>query len=212
MDAEAERDVAIVLSRDVESIRIGELLGIAIGGADDGHDHRVPGDPLVPDLHLLRGHASCALHGTVEAQELLHAGLDQPRIIPQRAELIRMLEEAPRRPLPIRLTVVSSPADEEEHAGGDELPLAELVALFLGRDEGGEEVRLRVLPSGGDEGTKIVGEAEASVPAARDGIGGSAGRMAASRLRAISVDHDLKMSWSAAGTPSISQMTVTGSG
>jgi hypothetical protein len=31
VDAEAERDVAIVLSRDVESIRIGELLGIAIG-------------------------------------------------------------------------------------------------------------------------------------------------------------------------------------
>ena len=182
MDPESEGDVPVLLAGHVETIRIGEMLGIPVGRADDGDDHGVLGDPLAPHLDLRRRPAPRALHGTVEAQELLDARLDQRRIGLEHPELVRVLEEG-EEPVADQVDRGLVPGDEEEHAGGDQLTLAELVALFLGRDEAGEQIRLRILPARGDEGAEIVGEGKAGVPAARDdiGVGGQDARVEAPR-------------------------------
>src|SRR5690242_19522554 len=77
MDAEAECEVAIRRARDVESIGVGKLRGIAIRRADAQRHPRMPGQ-LCAAYRARRGRDPVAeLIGAFEAQEFLHGRMDQ---------------------------------------------------------------------------------------------------------------------------------------
>ena len=56
--------------------------------------------------------------------------------------------------------------DEEQHAGGEQLPLGEAVALLLHRDERGEQVRARVTAALGEQRAEVVRDAAPADPPA----------------------------------------------
>ena len=73
--ARAEGQVAVGLARDVEPVGIGELGGVAVGGADADGDEGAGRHGDAADLDVARrGHAVAELVGALEAQDLLHRG------------------------------------------------------------------------------------------------------------------------------------------
>src|SRR5438046_3458004 len=81
VNTEAEGDVPVVLSRDVEALGVGEVRWVAIGGANGRDDDAALGDLFATDLDIRHGHARRPLHRAVVAQELLDARLDQRGVI-----------------------------------------------------------------------------------------------------------------------------------
>src|SRR5436190_1861543 len=75
---------------DVETVGLGELHGIAVGGADEGHDHLASRDGAAADGHVLARDARGALHGSVVAQQLLDGAADERGVLLQPAQLIAM--------------------------------------------------------------------------------------------------------------------------
>ena len=65
VDTVTECDVRVVLTRNVESVRIHELERIAVGGTNQEQQSRARGDPLPSDIQFLRREA----HGHLDRRE-----------------------------------------------------------------------------------------------------------------------------------------------
>src|SRR5690606_6381299 len=79
--AEAEREVAVRLARDVEAVRVGELLGIAVGGAER-EDHRLALPHLLAaELDVRLGELEQELDRRVVAEQLLDRALHQAGVL-----------------------------------------------------------------------------------------------------------------------------------
>src|SRR5690348_7257793 len=94
MRGPSERYVAVVLARDVQAVRIGETLRIAVGSAHY-RNHRL----ALPDLssahfEICTGQPRGMLARALVAQEFFHRGRDQGRILSQLLQLVRIAEQA----------------------------------------------------------------------------------------------------------------------
>src|SRR2546428_3784150 len=95
VNAPAEGDVAVVGPGKVETIRVGELGGVAIRGADEGHHHLTLADRPAADRDVRARDARGALHGTIVTQQLLDGTRDEPGRLAQPTELSWMAQECP---------------------------------------------------------------------------------------------------------------------
>jgi hypothetical protein len=70
MDAMTEGNVRIGVAPDVETVRVGELHRIAIGGADHGKHAPACRNRLAVHFDVARGGPEHKLNGSAEAQHL----------------------------------------------------------------------------------------------------------------------------------------------
>src|SRR5262245_40058183 len=113
VDTPTERNVAIVNAPEIETVGIGKLRGVAIGGADEGEHHIALGNRVSGNRDVLAGDARRPLDGAVVAEQFLDRALDQLGLLAQPAELFGMTQE---RESPIADQVDSRlvPRDEEQ--------------------------------------------------------------------------------------------------
>src|SRR2546430_1941048 len=142
VDAKAEGDVPVVSTRDIQTVRVREVCRVAVGRADRGHDHRALRERAAVDLDVGGRDARRPLHRAVVPQQLLHRALNQRRIVPQTPELVRMAQEG-QQPVADQVDGRLMAGDEEQDAGGEQLPFAQRVAGFLGGDQQAQEIVLR---------------------------------------------------------------------
>ena len=164
MDPEPESHVAIVRARDVEPVGIGEMPGIAVGRPDGGNDQGPAGDLPALNLDISGGEPSRPLHRAVIAQELLDRGGDEAGIALELLELVGMTEQG-EQPVADEVHRGLVPGDEQQHAHGQHLALAQLVSLLLGRDEQAQQVFLGALAPLPDKGAKVIAEGSTRRPA-----------------------------------------------
>ena len=132
MNAGAEREVPVGMPANVETVRVGKLRGIAVGGADADMDvgaarHRDAAE------HGVRGGAAVAeLVRALHAQELLHRGLDQFGICAQVAHGVGIADQ--------EIDAIADeigrglvPGVENEDAIVQELELAQVILRSAGR-------------------------------------------------------------------------------
>jgi hypothetical protein len=83
----------ILLPGEVEPIRVGKLLRIAIRRA--GHEvHALAlADPLAADLQVVRRNAHDRLRPSVVPQQLLYCNGEERRIIAEESALVRMVQQ-----------------------------------------------------------------------------------------------------------------------
>ena len=94
--AAAEREVVGWVARDVEPMRVGVAVGVAVAGGEP-HDHLLAlGDLDVADSDVASGRAPEEPHRSGEPEELLGRGRDQRPIGAQASVLIGMLGERER--------------------------------------------------------------------------------------------------------------------
>src|SRR6202041_3308250 len=93
VDAVAERQVIVRLTRDVELLRLGEFRRVAIGRAEDHCDYRPRLDSSAAHFRVALREAQQHLYWTVIAQHLLYRRRDQRRIAPQSLILSRIARE-----------------------------------------------------------------------------------------------------------------------
>jgi hypothetical protein len=88
MDAAAEGHVLAGVARNVESMRLREGGGIAVGRSQDQHDFVSFPDLVAKEVEILHGDALGDLHRPVIAQELVDCRADQFGLAPQEGELL----------------------------------------------------------------------------------------------------------------------------
>ncbi len=143
MHAEAEGEVAVRCPRHIEPLRLGELIGIAVGGADAQRDRRCRRDRDAANRDACGRHAVAELVRALEAQELLHRRAyqrrigDQPRLLarPCRQQMQAVADQVGRR-------LVAGIEDED--AVVQEFGLAQPLARFRARRFAGDETRQHV--------------------------------------------------------------------
>jgi len=87
--------VPVGAPRDVQAIRVFELLGIAVSSANHNMQKLPLADILAAHPKVLPGCADSALRRGVETQELLGGKIDQFRMAFQLGELVGKLVEPP---------------------------------------------------------------------------------------------------------------------
>src|SRR5262249_42007736 len=85
--------MGIVFAPDVESIRIGKLDWITIGGSNQDDDGLARFQRLLEELVSGRDYSRDSLHGTLESEDLFHCAAHQRGILPEAGDCRRMLEE-----------------------------------------------------------------------------------------------------------------------
>ncbi len=103
----AEGEVPVVGAVNVQPVRVGESLRVAVRGPDHRHHRLSLADRLPADLHIFRGQARGVLDRAFVAQQLLDSGGDQGGVRLQHPQLLRVAQQSVSRPLPIRFVVVS---------------------------------------------------------------------------------------------------------
>ena len=93
MDAGAEGKMPIRLTADVEPVGIGELRGIAIGGADADMDISAGFHCYPAENGIALGAAIAKLVRTLRAQELLDGRIDEFRVRAQIGERLGMADQ-----------------------------------------------------------------------------------------------------------------------
>ena len=140
MDAGAEREVLVLLSPQVELVRILEDHGVAIGRADRReHDVAAP-ELFAAHLDRLPGDATGPLNGRIVTQQLFDRGADDLGVLAQVLKLIRMPQQR-QDPVPdqIRRRLVSG--REQQHAVGEQL--VRVQRFDFRREQGGEQIVAR---------------------------------------------------------------------
>ena len=141
MDPRAERHVLPGIGAvEAQLGGIGtELGGVAVGGAEAGHDQVTGGDGHALDLQRLQGDAAGELHRAVEAQELLDGVGVEGRVVDQAAKLIGVVEQGVHAVADeVHRGLVAG--EEQEHHVLQQLRVGELLAVLFGMDHGGEDV------------------------------------------------------------------------
>src|SRR6478609_10796930 len=92
MRAGAEGKMPVRRTPDIETLRIGELRGIAVGGADAQRYRRARRQRVAAEFDRLHRDAVAELVRAFEAQHFLDRGLDQARIFDQAGLLGRMVQ------------------------------------------------------------------------------------------------------------------------
>ncbi len=95
MHAVAKRNVAVGIARDVDPVRVGKLVRIAVRGADHDMENLALADLLAADLKVFARGPDAALGRCVVAQEFLGGEVDQARIGFELGELIGKLMQPP---------------------------------------------------------------------------------------------------------------------
>ena len=92
--AVAERHVVVGRAADVEALRLGEHVLVAVRRRIPEDQLRVLLDLLAADLALLGRGAPERVHRRAEAQDLLDRAVEQRHVLLQRAQLVRVVEQA----------------------------------------------------------------------------------------------------------------------
>ena len=95
MHAVTERHVAVGIAGDVEPVGIGELIGVAIGGADHDVENLAFADLYAADFKILARGTDATLGRRVEAEEFLGRQVDEFEIGFELCELLRELVQPP---------------------------------------------------------------------------------------------------------------------
>ncbi len=134
---------------DIESIRIREGLGIAVGRGDQGDHGRVLGDGDARESHLLGRPPSELLHWAVVTEDLFEEAWDQ-RVVPaEAAHGLGVLEEREGAiPDEVRGGLVAG--DQEQDGHRQHLLRAEALALGLGAAEIAHQIFARAPAAVGD--------------------------------------------------------------
>src|SRR5262249_16271527 len=93
VDADAERQVAIVAPADVEPIGVGELGRIAVRGNEPEDAEVALGDALAAQLAGGRRRAPSELRRALVAHELIEGGGEQRRVVLQVLPLLRVTQQ-----------------------------------------------------------------------------------------------------------------------
>src|SRR5882724_13702406 len=93
MGSHPKRHVMIGATRQVEPIRIGELLGVAVRSAQQKDQQLLWPDPPAGELYLLRNTPDRHLNRGIIAQQLLRSRSDRLRVLPETSELFRMSQQ-----------------------------------------------------------------------------------------------------------------------
>ena len=139
MDPGAERQVARLVSPEVQPIGLGEARGVAVRRAEETEDEAPLRDRNASDLRVARRHPARPLDRAVVAQELLDRAGQEARIVLESPPLLRMPEEG-EEPVPDEVHGRLVAGDVEEDAGREQLALRQPVPRLLRLDEPAQEV------------------------------------------------------------------------
>src|SRR5438105_7689093 len=194
VNAESERQMPVRFARDIQSVGLGELRRIAVGGADTDGDARIRRKPEAADLDIRGGDAVAELDRAFIAEELLDRRLHRFRVpVPGDQSLLLVgpfAERMQRAADEIGRRLVTGV--EQEDALMQELGLGKRIAPVLADDEARQYIGVRVAQVCAalvDEGLEVGLAARSSVS-----TGSSAPR--------ISSDQPRKGPRSSCGTPS----------
>src|SRR5438445_1805199 len=140
MDPGAKRQVGIRLAAKVEILRIGELLRVAVAGAEQQHHGLALTDRASIDLEVLERHPAGELDRRIETEQLLDRGARQALVLLPPLTLLRVPEQG-QQPIANQVDRRLVPGDQKQVAHRQYLFVAEAVALLLGVDEAADQVR-----------------------------------------------------------------------
>jgi hypothetical protein len=149
-------EMGIRVAGHLEPVGFVEDLGIVVGGAEVHQEQRALRDTVGVDLDVLERHPDRGLDRTVEAQQLLDGRGPDVRLTTQALELFGLAQQRQHAVADqVGGRLVSG--EKDQVAGGQDLLVAQGVALFLGLDHGADEVVPGLAPALGDD-TGEVGE------------------------------------------------------
>jgi hypothetical protein len=93
MRAPSEGEMAIVLAREVETVRIGKAFRVAIACAHDGDDSLTFADLFATECEIEGGESSCVLAGAFVAKQFFHSASNQRKVIMEPPHFVRMTEQ-----------------------------------------------------------------------------------------------------------------------
>ena len=136
----------------------GKTRGVAVGSPEHGHDLFAGLDLDAVDIDRFRRGPAVELHRAVPPQQLLDARTQQAPVVAQPLELRGVVEQGKQTVADEVRRGLESGREEQDH-GGDQLIVAELVALLLDVDELGEQVVGRMRTPLGNQHLEAIGDA-----------------------------------------------------
>src|SRR5579885_2247440 len=91
MNSSAEGEMLVAVAGDIEAVRVGKSVGVAIAGADQNDDVTVAGNLDTSDGDVLQRAAAGGLNGAVVTQAFLDRAGQEVRLTAQAFHLIAML-------------------------------------------------------------------------------------------------------------------------
>ena len=146
MDPGAEPEVPGLGPPEVEAVRIGELRGVAVRGAEEAEDEGPRRQRHAADLGVLQGHPSRPLDRPVVTEQFLDGGCEKRRVVVESAALVRVTEER-EESVPDEVHGRLVTGDVEQDARREELRLRQPVPGLLGLDETAQKVLAGAAPS-----------------------------------------------------------------
>ena len=158
MRTEAEGDVLAGVAEDVEAVGVGELRGIAVGGAEADAHHRPLGDLHAADLDVGDGAAHDEQERRLVADALLDGLRKEGPVVVDGIELVGVGEEAEEQ-IAARPIGRLRARRQEQAQEGENLLVGELMAVDLGADQVADEVVLGLPPAQVDNALEVVAQA-----------------------------------------------------
>jgi hypothetical protein len=106
VDSGAEGEVVVAGAVDVEPVRVGEVVRVAVGGRDEGEEVLAAGDAVAADVDLGQGDAPGELERGGVAEGLVD-GLARPGGVGAQGGPLVGWRSSARVPWPMRLTAFS---------------------------------------------------------------------------------------------------------
>ena len=139
MRAGAEGEMPVRRAADVEIFRIGELRGIAVGGADAQRHRRTRCQRDAAEFDWLRRHAVAELVRTFKPQDFLDRGLDQIGIFDQPL-LLRGVARQRHQPVADQIGGGLMAGVEQEDAVVQQFLCGQSLAIVFALNEAGQHV------------------------------------------------------------------------
>src|SRR5579883_919200 len=149
-----EGKVAIVLACEIEAVGLGETLGIAIAGSQDGHDCLAAPNELAAKRDVRRSHAGGVLGGRLETQQLLDGGGNERIIIAEALEFSRMTEQG-EDAIADEIGGGFQTTDKCDDAVGDDLVFGKAVTRDFSGQHGADQSRARMSALLADNFTEV---------------------------------------------------------
>ena len=173
MDPERERQVPRgVRPVDHETVGLAEHAGVAVGAADGHDDRRALRYHRAAEVHVLGRGPRGRLDRAVVAEQFLDRRGDQGRLLCEPLPVLRLAEQGDGA-VPDQVDGRLEAGHEQEQRCADELGGAEPLAVFLDRDQGGQQALVGIGAAPGHQVPQVGGQGQ--LRRARLALGGQGG-------------------------------------
>src|SRR5688572_13722917 len=181
----------VFVASEIKSIGLGKLFWIAIRRSEPELDQISLPNLYPTESQVIRSQSRGHLGWTVVAEQLLDRLPDLCWIVPQSLQLIRVAQQG-QEPVADQVCRRLMTADQEDHAGRQELGGAQGIALLFSDDEPADQILTRLSPPMGHGLVKVEAELTNSAVGADNAVvidrpTNERGEIVGPRLEAIAI-------------------------